>query len=83
MLRVAIIGAGRIGRVHAESVASHPKATLVAVCDPMGTAAEDLAAYVASQTLEIVDLPAVTVRPEVEDMKTLIGVATLASQIAR
>ena len=44
MLRVAIIGAGRIGRVHAESVASHPKATLVAVCDPMGTAAEDLAA---------------------------------------
>lgn len=44
MLRVAIIGAGRIGRVHAESVASHPQAQLALVCDPMGTAAEDLAA---------------------------------------
>lgn len=46
-------------------------------------AAEDLAAYVASRTLEIVNLPAVTVRPEVEDVKALIGVATLASRIAR
>ena len=46
-------------------------------------AAEDLAAYIASQTLEIVDLPVVTVRPEVEDVNTLIGVAALASRIAR
>lgn len=43
-LRVAIIGAGRIGRVHAASVASHPSAQLVLVCDPVGTAAADLAA---------------------------------------
>lgn len=44
MLRVAVIGAGRIGKVHAATVASHPQAQLVAVCDPIGTAAEDLAA---------------------------------------
>lgn len=57
MLRVAIIGAGRIGRVHAESVASHPKATLVAVCDPMGTAAEDLVAvYGAKAYKDVADV---------------------------
>lgn len=44
MLRVAVIGAGRIGKIHASAVASHPQADLVAVCDPIGTAAEDLAA---------------------------------------
>ena len=44
MLRVAIIGAGRIGKVHAQAIASHPRAELVVVSDPFGTAAEDLAA---------------------------------------
>ena len=44
MLRVAVIGAGRIGKVHAAAVAAHPQARLVAVCDPIGTGAADLAA---------------------------------------
>lgn len=44
MLRVAVIGAGRIGHVHSEAVAAHPEASLVLVCDPMGTVAADLAA---------------------------------------
>lgn len=44
MLRVAIIGAGRIGKVHAQAIASDPRAELVVVSDPFGTAAEDLAA---------------------------------------
>lgn len=43
-LRVAIIGAGRIGRVHAQAIASHPRAQLVLVADPFGTSADDLAA---------------------------------------
>lgn len=43
MLKVAIIGAGRIGKVHAQAVNAHPEASLVAICDPFGTAAEDLA----------------------------------------
>lgn len=43
MLRVAVIGAGRIGHVHSKTVAAHPEATLALVCDPIGTAAEDLA----------------------------------------
>lgn len=46
-------------------------------------AAEDLAVYLASQAADIVDLPAVTVRPSAEDVETVIGVATLATQIAR
>lgn len=43
MIRFGIIGAGRIGKVHAKTVAAHPDARLVAVSDPFGTAAEDLA----------------------------------------
>lgn len=35
MLRIGLFGAGRIGRVHADSVAHHPRTTLVAVHDPM------------------------------------------------
>lgn len=46
-------------------------------------AAEDLAAYLASVTPEIIDLPAVTVRPTAADVETVIGVATLATRIAR
>lgn len=34
MLRIALIGAGRIGQVHARSIAAHPKATLALVADP-------------------------------------------------
>ncbi len=43
-MRFAIIGAGRIGAVHARSVAAHPEAQLVLVCDPVGDAAATLAA---------------------------------------
>lgn len=44
MLRIAIIGAGRIGHVHAATIAAHPDAQLALVCDPFGDAAENLAA---------------------------------------
>lgn len=35
MLRIGIVGAGRIGQVHARSVAENPQTTLVAVSDPI------------------------------------------------
>lgn len=44
MLNIAIIGAGRIGHVHARTVAAHPQARLALVCDPFGDAAQTLAA---------------------------------------
>ena len=43
MLRIAVIGAGRIGKVHAATVAAHPQARLVLVCDPFIEAAKALA----------------------------------------
>ena len=43
MLRVAVLGAGRIGKIHAANVAGNPKAKLVTIADPYGTAARNLA----------------------------------------
>ena len=34
MIRIAVLGAGRIGRIHGRNAASHPDARLVAVADP-------------------------------------------------
>ncbi|MQX38706.1 inositol 2-dehydrogenase [Sinorhizobium meliloti] len=39
MLRVAVLGAGRIGQIHAANVAASPKADLVVVADPVEAAA--------------------------------------------
>lgn len=44
MLKFGVIGAGRIGKVHAATIAANPKAQLVFVADAMPKAAEDLAA---------------------------------------
>ncbi|MDO7734332.1 MAG: Gfo/Idh/MocA family oxidoreductase, partial [Planktomarina temperata] len=42
MTKIGLLGAGRIGQVHARAVSSVPSAQLVAVADPMPTAAEAL-----------------------------------------
>lgn len=39
MLRIALFGAGRIGRIHARSVDAHERAELAWVCDPVPQAA--------------------------------------------
>jgi len=44
MLRVALLRAGRIGQVHARSIAEHVDAELAWVCDPVEQAAAALAA---------------------------------------
>ncbi|WP_448760246.1 inositol 2-dehydrogenase [Actinomyces oricola] len=43
MLKIAVIGAGRIGHVHAKTIAGHPAAELTLVADPFGDAADKLA----------------------------------------
>lgn len=43
-LSIAVLGAGRIGKVHAEAIAATPGARLVAVADAHGPSAETLAA---------------------------------------
>jgi myo-inositol 2-dehydrogenase/D-chiro-inositol 1-dehydrogenase len=50
MLRVALFGCGRIGRVHAEAVAGHPRAELAWVFDPVETAAEEVASQYGAPT---------------------------------
>ena len=56
MKNVAVLGAGRIGRIHATNLAALPGVTLKFVCDPAGSAAADLAAQLGAQvaTPEIV-----------------------------
>jgi myo-inositol 2-dehydrogenase/D-chiro-inositol 1-dehydrogenase len=44
MIRVAVLGAGRIGQIHAANVAANPLAQLVAIADPFPAAGQALAA---------------------------------------
>ncbi|KRA51516.1 inositol 2-dehydrogenase [Devosia sp. Root635] len=43
-VRFGLLGAGRIGKVHAKAISSNPTAQLVAVADAMAKAADDIAA---------------------------------------
>ena len=43
MIGIAVLGAGRIGRVHARNAAAAHGCRLVGIADPFGTAAQDLA----------------------------------------
>jgi myo-inositol 2-dehydrogenase / D-chiro-inositol 1-dehydrogenase len=53
MLRFGLFGAGRIGRVHAASVAAHPRTELAVVHDPVQVAAHEVAAlYGATPTAD-------------------------------
>lgn len=53
MNRIAVIGAGRIGQVHARAVAAHPRAELSLVCDPFEANAKALGeAYQVPWTLD-------------------------------
>ena len=55
MLRLAIIGAGRIGQVHAKTIASHPGAELVLVADPVAGAAARVADAFGARSTETIE----------------------------
>ena len=68
MLRVAVLGAGRIGKIHAANVAANPNAKLVAIADPYGSAARSLADHLdceasldPSATIERTDVDAIVI----------------------
>ncbi len=42
MLKIAVLGCGRIGRMHAENIAAHPRASLAGVFDIHRPAADDV-----------------------------------------
>ena len=52
-VRFGLLGAGRIGKVHAKAIASNPKAKLVAVADAMADAASALATQYGAETRSI------------------------------
>jgi myo-inositol 2-dehydrogenase/D-chiro-inositol 1-dehydrogenase len=53
MLSMAMIGAGRIGRIHARNIAAHPGASLVGVADPDTAAAAHLAQACGTSAISI------------------------------
>jgi myo-inositol 2-dehydrogenase/D-chiro-inositol 1-dehydrogenase len=52
-VRFGLLGAGRIGKVHAKAITSNPKAKLVAVADAFEKAAKDIAAQYACEVRSI------------------------------
>ncbi|MDG9706208.1 inositol 2-dehydrogenase [Streptomyces sp. DH37] len=52
MLDIALFGSGRIGRVHADTIASGPRTRLSWVCDPLPGAAAELAGRYGAKAAE-------------------------------
>ena len=72
MIRVAVLGAGRIGKIHARNVAAHPGCRLIAVADPLEAAARALASSLGAQASA--DPAAVLSRDDVDAV--IIGTPT-------
>jgi myo-inositol 2-dehydrogenase/D-chiro-inositol 1-dehydrogenase len=56
MIRFGVIGAGRIGKVHAATIAANPKAKLAYVADATPTAAEALASQHGAKSASVEDI---------------------------
>ena len=56
MLRVGLIGAGRIGKAHARNITANPRCSLVAVSDGAGAAAAGLAGAYGADTRTTEDI---------------------------
>ncbi|MBZ0259020.1 MAG: inositol 2-dehydrogenase [Hyphomicrobiales bacterium] len=56
MIRFGVIGAGRIGKVHAATIAANPKARLAYVADAMPAAAEALASQHGAKAVSVEDI---------------------------
>src|SRR5665213_2786205 len=55
MLQIAVLGAGRIGRIHAGNIAAHPDARLAGIADSVPAAAASLAKALGTRALTIDD----------------------------
>ncbi|MBP1860276.1 inositol 2-dehydrogenase [Rhizobium herbae] len=86
MLKVGLLGAGRIGNVHAKAISSHPGSTLVAISDVNMDAARKLAGQYGAEakaTAEIINDPsidAVLVATSTDTHSDLIEAATAAGK---
>lgn len=79
MVRIAVLGIGRIGRMHAENIAAHPRATLAGVCDIHAPAAQDAAKALNARQFESVE--DVLASPDVDAVLIATSTATHADLI--
>jgi myo-inositol 2-dehydrogenase / D-chiro-inositol 1-dehydrogenase len=63
IVRIGLLGAGRIGRIHGANIAAHPRARLAAVADALPEAAEALAQETGSQ---VRDAGSIVEEPEID-----------------
>lgn len=80
MMRIAVLGAGRIGRIHGRNAASHPDARLVAVADPHAASAQELAAATGA---EVSPLEQIVERSDVDAILICTPTTTHADLIER
>mgnify|MGYP002138220787 CR=1 FL=1 len=80
MLRIGLLGAGRIGRVHATNIAAHPKSALVAVSDINLDAAKGLAS---AYDAEAMDVDAVINSPAIDAVLIATSTDTHSDLIER
>jgi myo-inositol 2-dehydrogenase / D-chiro-inositol 1-dehydrogenase len=55
MLDIAVLGAGRIGRIHAGNIAAHPGARLAGIADPDATAANQVATALGVRPISVAE----------------------------
>lgn len=86
MIKVGLLGAGRIGKVHAKSITSHPGSKLVAIADINQAAADQLAAEsgARSDSVEAIihdsTIDAVLIATSTDTHSDLIEAATAAGK---
>lgn len=86
MLRTGLLGAGRIGQVHAPNIAAHPGSTLAAVADVHAPAAEALAGRfgarvrTAGEIIAAPEIDAVLIATSTDTHSDLLEAATAAGK---
>lgn len=87
MIGIAVLGAGRIGKIHAGNVAANPNARLVAVADPCAEACMPLAAQYVAEAMT--DPMAAIAREDIDAVvigtptDTHIGLLTRAVELGK
>lgn len=79
MLRIAVIGTGRIGRMHAENIAAHPRAALAGVQDIHAPSAAEVGRKLGVAVFDSAE--AVLASPEVDAILIASSTATHADLI--
>ena len=55
MIRIAVLGVGRIGRMHAENIAAHPRTALAGVFDVVSSLSNEVAGHLGVPAFDSVE----------------------------